>query len=225
MSGRYRGQTAVFEDHAAVWVLDTVGQLVRELGEFPTSQRLSLVNPSGGGGIVTPPLGRMTVMELDTGRVFIGTAESLEVREYHRAGPLQRIMRVLNEDLAADEAFVDEVAAADPTGLQTQILTRIREQGLPLPERVPAYTAMRMDDDGYLWVKRFSLPSDTTSTWGVFAPDGSYAGHVTLPATLQVLDIGSTYILGVSTNDLDVEQVQLHRLIRGPLVGATGARH
>lgn len=93
-----------------------------------------------------------------------------------------------------------------------------------------------LDDLGFLWVRRGPSPSEgdegVTSEftdyfgkqWAiprpsglhdVFRPDGVYLGTVQLPHDLDVEEIGEDYVLGKTTDDLDVEYVRVYGLDRG----------
>ena len=83
-----------------------------------------------------------------------------------------------------------------------------------MPPEMPAFVEMHAAPDGHLWVERFRFPGDTGRRWGVFAPDGAFLGNLELPPNFAVTEIGNDYVLGVVTDELGVERVQLHRLIR-----------
>ena len=93
-----------------------------------------------------------------------------------------------------------------------------------------------LDDLGFLWVRRGPSPSEgdegltseltdyTGRQWtilrpsglhDVFRPDGVYLGTVQLPHDLEVEEIGADYVLGKTTDDLDIEYVRVYGLDRG----------
>ncbi len=93
-----------------------------------------------------------------------------------------------------------------------------------------------LDELGFLWVRRGPSPLEgdegllqniTTpdgKQWtiprpsglhDVFRPDGVYLGTVQLPHDLEVEEIGADYVLGKTTDDLDVEYVRVYGLDRG----------
>ena len=93
-----------------------------------------------------------------------------------------------------------------------------------------------LDDLGFLWVRRGPSPSEgdegLTSeftdpdgrTWttlrssglhDVFRPDGVYLGTVKLPHDLEVREICEDYVLGIATDDLDIQYVRVYGLDRG----------
>jgi hypothetical protein len=83
-----------------------------------------------------------------------------------------------------------------------------------MPEQFPAYTDLRVDPEGNLWVQRFLRPGDDRNLWTVFAADGAMLGDIEIPTDLEITEIGADYVLGVSTDEMDVERVRLHRLLK-----------
>lgn len=55
---------------------------------------------------------------------------------------------------------------------------------------------------------------DEPQTWGVFDPCGAWLGTVEVPHNLDIQGIGLDYVLGVVTDDLGVERVEMYRLQR-----------
>ena len=103
--------------------------------------------------------------------------------------------------------------------------------------------ALFLDELGYIWVRRGPSPLDgeharvqevtghDDTRWtihapsglhDVFRPDGAYLGAVKLPHALRIAEIGADYVLGVATDDLDIQYVHLYGLDRG--VGGSARR-
>lgn len=87
--------------------------------------------------------------------------------------------------------------------------------------RDPNYThplhALR-DATGALWIES----SDRLGSWTVYTGPGTPAGAVSLPAGLTPLEIGQGYVLALSRDSLDLEQVSLYALSR-PAASAAAA--
>ena len=96
--------------------------------------------------------------------------------------------------------------------------------------------ALFLDELGYIWVRRgpsaldgehagmreVTGPDDTRWTipalsglHDVFRPDGVYLGAVKLPADLRITEIGPDYVLGIVTDEMDVQYVWMYGLDRG----------
>jgi hypothetical protein len=89
----------------------------------------------------------------------------------------------------------------------------LEEQGFPLPETMPAITALHVDPEGFLWARRFAPPGTTDERWAVFGPD-AFIGHVVLPAGFALTDIGTDWVLGVETSELGSQRIVLYSLLR-----------
>lgn len=58
-------------------------------------------------------------------------------------------------------------------------------------------------------------PGDTRNRWLIADPEGRIVAQADLPSGLDVQEIGDEYVLGVTRDEMDVERVQVHRLVRG----------
>ena len=92
---------------------------------------------------------------------------------------------------------------------------------LKWPTTHQAFVSLVADDGGNLWVGETRAGVTRRSgTWGqdlpavytVFDRDGRLLGEVPAPPDVEVLEVGSDYLLGVWTNEDDVEFVRLYRL-------------
>ena len=150
-------------------------------------------------------------------RVVIAPSDRYEIRAYDREGELTAIVRRDHDLVPPTQADLDEqnearLAELDPD--ERPSMARLFE-GMPLVEAFPAFSRVLADATHHLWVKEYTKPRDDTSIWTVFDPDGRVLGLVETPPGLLVYDIGTDYLLGRATDDLDVEYVQLWRLTRG----------
>lgn len=201
-------EAVMYTQEAPVWALDSLAALETELGTFLSSER---IRTRGGSG--PHPFGRAVRIAAGGGRVYLGTGEGLEVSVY-MDGELERIHRALTEDLALDPAVLDAYRAADLDEADARDRGLVESADFAMPPAIPAFTGLRVSPDGHLWAKRFVMPGTSAHRWGVFDPDGVFLGNLELPGNLAVTEIGDDYVLGVVTDELDVQRVQLHRLVR-----------
>lgn len=168
-----------------------------------------LAIPFGPRGI-TVPMGR---------RILHGDGARFELRLYERDGALARIWR---RDWTPTPVTADERAEFRRRSLRSagydegrpeteavRILRRLLDR-LPWPSHHRAFDALVPDTEGHLWVREDS----SLSRWSVFDPDGRWLGAATLPAGLDVRQIGADYVLGIRTDELGVQEVRMHRLER-----------
>jgi hypothetical protein len=199
---------------APVWLLDDSAQHVADLGEYLSSERVVSVNRATGRstGSGPHPFGRATSFALGTDYVFIGAGESLAVDVFTRDGRLVRKLRGPAEDLSVSESVLADYRSATLDEAGARRRSMLEDQNFPMPTGLPAYTDMRLDPDGALWLKRFVPPWQTTNRWGVISRDGAFLGHVALPESFTLTDLGTDWVLGVATDVLGVERVRMYAL-------------
>ena len=73
---------------------------------------------------------------------------------------------------------------------------------------------MIVDALGFLWIGEYVLPGETARTYTIVDADGRAVGRVTMPVRTTPLDIGRDYVLGLTPDELDVEQLTVWGLRR-----------
>lgn len=93
-----------------------------------------------------------------------------------------------------------------------------RRENPRVPDRTPAYGAFLVDSRGVLWLEEYRPAwEEEDRRWLAFDAEGVPAALVVFPPDLEARQIGDDFVLGTATDELGVEQVRLHRLIRdGP---------
>lgn len=200
-----------YEAHAPAWILDSDGEPTAKLGLFLSSERIG-----NEGGSRPHPFGRGTLVATAGERILVGTSTSFGVRVYDGDGTLRALYRAPDPELSIRPEYLDryrdELLAGTASEGHPAVERFVRE--LPLPPAFPAYDRMLADSDGNLWLRRFRRPGEEEVPWAVLDPDGVWLGDVTVPPELEVTEIGSDYLLGIHTDDLGVQRVQLHGLVR-----------
>jgi hypothetical protein len=64
-------------------------------------------------------------------------------------------------------------------------------------------------------VAEYRLPGDPLR-WAVFDPEGRFLGHVDTPEADRITHIGADFVLGLWTEEMDVEHVRVYRLEKQP---------
>ncbi len=196
------------------------GSLATDFGEYPGYELFMWVREGGGTGSMGAsllPFPRTTVAAVAADLLYLGTQDSYEIRAYDPSGSLRSIIRLDQElrpltssDVAAYlEAQLENI---DDPGRQAR---RRREiEGMSIGETMPAYGGMTADAIGHLWVLEYGSPQDAAPVYTVFDPEGKLVGRLPMPDRFTVIEIGSDYVLGRYTDELDVEYVRLYRLSR-----------
>ncbi|MCY3808290.1 MAG: hypothetical protein OXG58_02445 [Gemmatimonadetes bacterium] len=167
------------------------------------------------------PFGR-SLWEAEWGElVILTTDDNYEVRAYDPStGALARIVRREYENRAPTREEVDEAleAALERAGLTGPSLkmTRRGYGSMPIVEQYPAFNNLLTDPLDHLWVREATLPGidRPAPLWTVFDPEGRALGFIETPDGVTVYEIGADYLLGLATDEMGVESVQLWELER-----------
>lgn len=84
---------------------------------------------------------------------------------------------------------------------------------VPAPEKLPPYSTLRTDGGGLLWVVS-SVPGDKDTQLRAYRPDGQHVASVIVPVNLNVLEVGTDYVLGVGRTQTVSNNVVMYRLHR-----------
>jgi hypothetical protein len=186
------------------------------LGLFPTTERY-VGNDQRVFYVTTLPFGLTPASAVAADRFYYGTGRRPEVDLYDESGGLTRVVRwqqaarpVTPKDVEAAKARQME-DASDPNWRR-----RVEDMfaDLPIPQAMPRYASLLVDAAGDLWVGAFVAPADTARVWRIFDPDGRLVGELSTPAALRVTQIGDDFLLGIWSDEMDVEHVRMFGLMR-----------
>ncbi len=193
------------------------GEKIADLGAFPADEYW------GESGPDHPhrwrrAFGRRTAITVSDSLIFVGTGETFSVDGYSRGGHLVRRLRyagfvpvaVSDED---HQAWVEDALASLEAGMAEHM--RPFFESIQPRSALPPYDRVLIDDVRNLWVEHYRRVGDEELTWTVFNPEGIVLGQISVPGRFSILEVGSDYVLGRYQDDLDVEHIQLYRLIKG----------
>jgi hypothetical protein len=208
----------LFRSDAPVFRIAPDARTVDTLGMFP-GMEIAMRRTERGASFGPPPFGRNLHYFVSNDRIFIGTAVHFEVMVYATDGTLKRIVRGPPADLAITP---DRIAAhrdamielAEARGFDRAAIEADYED-LILPPARAAYDQMLVDDEGNLWLGTSDAGFlSAPRRWTIFAADGSLLGGLIVPERFRILDVRGGKVLGVATDDLDIEYVHIHALER-----------
>ena len=137
-----------------------------------------------------------------------------EIRFFDQSGSMRMIARLDDAPEVRTDEHLERYAgygSSEPD--EAEIRERIeRYRQVPLPDRLPAYEDILFAEEGEVWARRYRLTGETEFLWDVFAADGIYLGRVNVPASFRIEEVGRSQILGVATDELGVERVQIRQL-------------
>jgi hypothetical protein len=148
--------------------------------------------------------------------VYVGTQDRYEIDAWDWTGALVASVRVPGDPRPVTDDWVDahiEEAIADVEEDQRS-QRRASLEETPHVETFPAHGRILVDVEGNLWVQDYLLPGETRPRWTVFDTKHRMLGTVDMPMGLVVRQIGSDFVLGWWEDELGVEHVRLHDLIR-----------
>jgi hypothetical protein len=141
--------------------------------------------------------------------IFAGNGSVYEISVFDSTGRLTTMIRRSD----APQPIPPEAAAAERARRLRNAERRGRRPAvarlltaLPEEKHFPAFQALIVDEEGYLWVK--------DRGWSVYDRTGRWLGTMNVPSELWVVEIGSNYILGIRQDAFDVEHVVLYDLVR-----------
>jgi hypothetical protein len=103
------------------------------------------------------------------------------------------------------DRWLDDLAARVAPDEQAQL--RQFYSVFPVPDSLPTYDRLLVDDLEYLWVRERLEPGSPVHAWSVFSPTGRWLGEVELPRDVQPTHIGTDFMVAITTGADDVEQV------------------
>ena len=160
-----------------------------------------------------------TEVDGDGSGYWVGTQHSTELVRRDLTGQVTTIVRWPPGDRRVqpgDAARTLEERLATNVSGDPAAITRLHD-ALPVPELYPAYATLLVAGDGAVWVEEYRRPGHSGPlTWRVFAADGVLAGTIRIPSDLDVRDVGADYVLGVTSDELGVQYVQLYGVTRTP---------
>lgn len=141
-------------------------------------------------------------------------------------GTIERIVRRDVEPREATDALFEEHLAGILAMFSTappEEIDRIQQmwRGFPRAPVLPVLRSIHVDATGHLWLAPYYVAGAEPPPFEIHAPDGSWLGRVSVPPGLQrafiqyqapYMEIGEDYILGVWTDELDVQYVRMYRI-------------
>ena len=159
-------------------------------------------------------------MGSDRFHLTLGEDHGPEILEYEASGRLRRIIRLdepplppSTEDLDMYTAFqIDRRNVPEYYRKTAFGDDRRRYADMPLPEIMPVFSRLLVDEIGWLWAELYRYDVRAPVRWLVFGHNGEGLGSVDMPPDLEVRQIGRDFVLGVWRDELEVTYVRRHAL-------------
>ena len=173
-----------------------------------------VVSPDGQGFIFPPvPVAGRTQLATGEDLLFISDGECPAVVVMNRNGETVREIGVTGMGVSIDDErrrmISDTLYARDA---RTEERMRSRMEAAPIPERVDGFGPLVLARDGTLWVGGRNVPGIRMRLWVNLDTNGGLIRRLEMPRTTRILDADADRLLLISTDDLGVERVALHRI-------------
>ena len=217
---RLSGGPGIVPDSSSVVIASPDGSSVDTVGSF----QIGLRRVGEGGMVQASFLLPYAAVAAAGNRVLWTAGEPFEYTEIDPDGELVRIVRIMEEPVPVtqevirqfQEYYVDLVTGGGHGGPEGAA-DRARElvRGAEYPAVLPATgAAVKIDPYGHRWVGRYNPTGTSPAVWEVFDRSGAWQGTVETPQGLEVHEVGTDQIIGVTKDEYDVAYVQVHALHR-----------
>ena len=163
---------------------------------------------------LTVPFSPRSVAAGSSHGVVVTDGAAYGIQVFGEDGSLRLIARLDDPRPIRTDAHVERYARgslSESNERQIQdVIERYRQS--PLPDSLPAYTELLFAEGGEVWAQRYGLPDEPMRRWDVFASDGVYLGRVAVPASFRIEEVSRGEALGVATDELGVQRVQVRKL-------------
>jgi len=164
---------------------------------------------SGMGTFLGSPLNPRSMATAGPQGLVLEGFPAFELRQFNAEGRLAGIFRVQAEREPPEIAVEKYVNSLSDPELGREMFGL-----LGLPDSVPPFQAVLVDEEGWYWAELFASEQNGGGTWLVFDPQGRAQGLVELPPGLEVHAVGEDFILGTWKDELGVEYVRRYSLDR-----------
>ncbi len=224
-AGPWRGET---ELALLPWNLDSIAALgtflVEEAWALRSEQPLVLpeeitvVGRVSGLGLAFPPMSRKGFFAMGGWPRKLAVADS--------RGDFVHVFGLAPDGALPGETIpirnvrrpptADELAAAwETASARSRDSPEYLREHLPAPDSIPNVDDLLLDDEGMVWVGSYRGDPSAPRLYHVYDSEGPFLARVTMPAGIEVLEIGAGHVLGITRDELDVERVVLLELNRG----------
>ena len=208
--------------HFAMLELETQRLLWEKIG-LQRYHTYGIDNPGGLMGVKALPFDIRPSAAISGDGLYLtlGENQGPEIRQYGPGGHLGRVIRLVEpvpgapsrRDIRSLADFeLEGWEVADSTRARAYRERESRYSALPMPEVMPVFSGLLVDDEGWLWAELYRFEVLAPVRWLVFDPNGEGVGSVDLPPDLDVWQIGRDFVLGVWEDELGVEYVRRHAL-------------
>ncbi|HEU4559342.1 MAG TPA: hypothetical protein VFS20_15905 [Longimicrobium sp.] len=196
------------------------GEIAGTLGPYLLGDRVT-VRSNGLSLTGEVIFGRRGVLVTGPRGFFTGSTDAFELTAHAEDGRPLHVVRRPHRPTRATGGDVrramEQRRAEGDLGKTLPGMGQVQQaanRALPHRSTLPAFRRALVDGDGNVWMEEFRSDEQAESTWSVLDAGGRWLGNVTAPAGLEVLQISGGTVLGRTRDELGVERVVAHPLLR-----------
>ena len=191
--------------------------VIEKVGVFSGSESAMGIQPDGMRVALGPaPFRRTTTFHMTGDQLLVFATDKYEFKAFSLDSTLTTLVRRLHTPivLTAQHTDAHRRGWANSYGTDPRIHAGRLEtiSRVPYPSTLPAYKSVRLDALGAIWVQEYSVGENTVTGWTVFDPDGHTLASVDVPSNLRLTDVGTRRVVGITTDSLDVEIIEVFEL-------------
>ena len=170
------------------------------------------VSPDGMWGPIGPPgqppyysyrgFEAFTSWDVKSDSVVMGVGSAPAFQVLTKDGQQRRSIRWNDRPREVTTAHVDEYR-------RRQVDREMEDYALPpMRSDLPFFDQSLVSQDGRFWVRRYDWGEQPSRTWLAFDGSGEFWCRLSVPAGLQVFEVGENHLLGREVDELGVEYVR-----------------
>lgn len=213
---------SLIRDSATFGILPPASAADREVLWLPRIQRGSLFTFRWTDGPVPVTfsaltIGHRTLTAASGDRVWIVETGSGELTAYDTTGKVTASTRLeldaMSYDPSALERARDAALVTARNARDTLAIRAMYDQAV-LPPTMPLVDQLYAGANGEIWLRLFTLEPNATQHFLALNGEGAEVGQVSVPAGLQVEQIGEDFVLVIRRDEMDVESVVVYSMSR-----------
>jgi len=216
--GRSGGRSIPVRDTLLLTTRPLDGGVTTVIGRFPAQEKFNQILPNRSVMGWNLPFGRNVHTAVTGNRVWVGVSDSYELMGFGPTGDLRSVVRLDRPTLRVEQTDRSRFLEHQLSGIEDDDLRRTYEsfhQIVDFPETMPAFSALKSDPLGYVWVQDYRPPwEEGEPEWRAFETSGNQVAVLQTPEGLQIQEIGADYVMGLWRDPLGIEHIRVYRLSR-----------
>ncbi len=170
--------------YSVINLLDRKGAIMqRSVAKLPAKERV--VRTQGSSiTVMSLPFGRAPFFVYKDRLLYTGWNDAIDISVISENGEEVRTVKIAHETVPISRREIeDQITTSSKKDRRSILRSKL------LPETKPAYDALIVDDDGYLWIREYPDSKSEFAKWLVVGTDGKLIGEMELPLNLLLKTI------------------------------------